>query len=82
MTMYLKRRLSSPAGNRALHFEHATLPWYQLPGESIVTILYFAPQLGQLNRIGSELFMSEIKRNKCQRDSGKSKRSFAVLTDD
>ena len=55
--MYLKRTRSSPPGNKALHLEQATLPWSQLPGESIVTISYFAPQLGQLNRIGSELCM-------------------------
>jgi hypothetical protein len=45
-----------------LHFKQATLPWYQRPGESIVTILYVARQLGQLNRIGSELFMPEINK--------------------
>jgi hypothetical protein len=60
--MYLNSTRSSPAGKRALHFKQATLPRCQLPGNSIVTILYFARQLGQLNGIGSELFMSEIKK--------------------
>jgi len=59
--MYLKRTPSSPPGNRALHSEQATLPQCQLPGESIVTILYFARQLGQLNRVGSELCMTDAK---------------------
>jgi hypothetical protein len=58
---YLKSICSSPAGKRVLHFEQATLPWYQLPGESIVTILYFAPQLGQLNIIGSGRCMTDAK---------------------
>jgi len=31
--------LPSPLGNRTLHSEQATLPWW----ESIVRILYFAP---------------------------------------
>jgi hypothetical protein len=42
-------------------------------GDSIVTILHVAPQLGQLKGIGSKLFMGDgkeagIKRNKCPRE--------------
>jgi len=61
MRMYLKRIPSSPPENRTLHSEQATLPRCQLPGESIVTILYLAPQLGQLKRIGSELCMRDAR---------------------
>jgi len=58
---------------RTLHLEQATLPWCQLPGDSIGTILYFAPQPGQLNGIGSELCMADAKvrcsNQKCEKSS-------------
>jgi hypothetical protein len=71
--MYLKKTCSSPAGNTASHLKQATLPLCVRRGDSIVTILYVAPQLGQLNGIDSTLFMGDgkeagIKRNKCPRE--------------
>jgi Predicted membrane protein (DUF2214) len=59
-----KKARSLPAGNSASHLKQATLPRCAAPGESIVTILYFAPQLGQLKEIDSVLFMAEIKEKR------------------
>ena len=56
--MYLKTRRPSTAGNGALHRMQDTLPRIGAAEGSIVTILYSAPQLGQLNRMGSESLMN------------------------
>jgi hypothetical protein len=58
--MYLKKTSSSAAGNTASHLKQATSPRCDSPADCIEIILYSAPQLGQLNEIGSALFMVEI----------------------
>jgi len=54
--MYSSETRPSPTGNKASHLTQLNL----LPfGTSIVTIMYFAPQLGQAKAIGSDLLLRQ-----------------------
>jgi hypothetical protein len=58
--MYSSETCPSPAGNKAAHFTQSNFLRQTLFATSVVTMMYFAPQLGQLKAIGSDL--SGVKR--------------------
>ena len=55
-SMYSSDARPSPTGKKASHLRQPNLLCFSPLGTSMVTIMYFAPQLGQAKAIGSDLF--------------------------
>jgi hypothetical protein len=53
--MYSSETRPTPAGNKVSHFKQPNLLRWTLFATSVVTMMYFAPQLGQSKAIGSDL---------------------------
>ena len=73
-SMYSSATCPSATGNKASHFTQLNLLCRPPSGTSIVTMMYFAPQLGQANAIGSDFLVRQragIARNK-QNTAGRS----------
>ena len=54
--MYSSDARPSPTGKKASHLTQPNLLCFSPLGTSMVTIMYFVPQLGQAKAIGSDLF--------------------------
>jgi hypothetical protein len=59
--MYLSETRPSPTGNEAWHFTQPNLLLCKPFGTSIVTMMYFAPQLGQSKAIGSDFLQGNAR---------------------